>query len=656
MMASNVIPFPNETQSGATPDEWAHLDIVLGLTADLLPVVSNRDAVISPNSSLKEKGKVPSVYNAQHHVVGLPNWTQKQSTPQEVYNWSQHPDYGICIQTRHVRAIDVDVADAAQAAKLSAALQHLNLPMRYRSNSGKFLLIFQLDGAHAKRKMVVDGGIIEFLANGQQFVAVGTHPSGVPYQWRGGLPNDIPALTPDQFNTLWKTLTDSFAVAPPAEGKLSERKKDQRLNLTDDLADYLYANELAIDERPDGSVIIQCPWESEHTTGEAGDTSTLYFPAGTNGYERGHFKCLHGHCEGRTDADFIQAIGYGINDFDVIPEPVAETQRFKVLSVAEFLQRPQLAWIIKDILPQAGLCTVFGDSGSGKTFFVLDMVGAIARGIPWRGLKTKQHSVVYICAEGAAGFRNRIQAYAEFNGVDPAQLPIGVIPASPNFMKSDQVKELLSCIQEFGQPGVIVVDTLAQVIPGANENSGEHMGVALNHCKRLHEATGAVIILVTHTGKDSDKGVRGWSGQRGAADSQIEILRNNDERAFVTDKLKDSGGEKKEYLFKLSVVKIGQDEDGDDISSCVITHSDASREPQKAEPRGAIQKLVLQVLQQITDLSDESIKHAHLIDAVIAQMLTPEGRDNRRRDVIRAIESLQSVNRLAIVDEFVRLV
>ena len=38
---------------GASPDEWTTLDLVLGLTEDLLPVVSRPDAKISERSSLK---------------------------------------------------------------------------------------------------------------------------------------------------------------------------------------------------------------------------------------------------------------------------------------------------------------------------------------------------------------------------------------------------------------------------------------------------------------------------------------------------------------------------------------------------------------------------------------------------------------------------
>ena len=48
---------------GATPDDWAHLYLSCGLMADLLPVVSNPNATISPLSKMKGLGKTPSRYN-----------------------------------------------------------------------------------------------------------------------------------------------------------------------------------------------------------------------------------------------------------------------------------------------------------------------------------------------------------------------------------------------------------------------------------------------------------------------------------------------------------------------------------------------------------------------------------------------------------------
>lgn len=312
------------TRYGAAQEDWDHFDLVLGLGEDLLPVVSNPNAEVSIDSKIKELGKTPSLYKKDGTVVGIAGWTSHQASDADIARWSKQSDYGICLQTRRVRALDIDVADDAMANHIIAfTCEHLGieLPQRFRDNTGKCLLAFSLPGDMPKRKMVVNGGIIEFLATGQQFIAVGTHPSGVPYRWVGGLPVEFPQLTLDEFEALWAALVERFAIEAPSAGQLSVRKKGEHVKVVDPVKDHLVIHDLVVGRDRDGALIVVCPWENQHTTGERGDGSTVWFPAGMNGYDRGHFKCLHGHCEGRGDSEFFTAIGYVEDvsgDFDVV--------------------------------------------------------------------------------------------------------------------------------------------------------------------------------------------------------------------------------------------------------------------------------------------------------------------------------------------------
>lgn len=196
-----VIEGPRSVGWGAAREDWIRLH-KLGLTEDLLPVVSNLKAKISPHSVLKGLGKTPSEYNRNGQVRGFADWTSHHSTLDEVKRWASEPDYGICIQTRHVRALDVDVEDPELAARVVQMITGMvgPLPLRYRAYSSKCLLAFRMEGHFPKRKMVVgkrpDGSkeIIEFLGDGQQFVAYGTHPSGARYEWRWNDFDDIPLV------------------------------------------------------------------------------------------------------------------------------------------------------------------------------------------------------------------------------------------------------------------------------------------------------------------------------------------------------------------------------------------------------------------------------------------------------------------------------
>ncbi|MGZ3184382.1 MAG: AAA family ATPase [Telluria sp.] len=369
-------------------------------------------------------------------------------------------------------------------------------------------------------------------------------------------------------------------------------------------------------------------------------------------------------CKGKARAAELAPLS--LDDFEVLPAeegaaPAADHsmkgERFRVLAPGEFLQRKRAGWIVKGVLPRAGLALLVGASGSGKTFWVLDLVAAIARGIEWRGHKVTKGRAVVIAAEGAGGFRNRLEAYMSYHGVDLAGFDVGVIPDAPNFLVADDVKAVVAALRTFGKLDVIVVDTYAQVMPGGDENGGVDGGKVVKHCQLLHKLTGALVILVHHVGKDLSKGARGWSGLRAAADVEITVERAQDHRAATVTKQKD-GEEGQEFGFRLNTVSIGEDDEGEEITSCVVEHTAAvAKAEQKKDPKGDNEKVVLKLAQELTGLVDEDVPVNALIEACVNQMVPPADgkRDRRREVVVRAIESLQAANRLNIASGAVRV-
>lgn len=62
---------------------------------------------------------------------------------------------------------------------------------------------------------------------------------------------------------------------------------------------------------------------------------------------------------------------------------VAPISRYRLLTDDDLRKRPLAQWRIKDVLPSHGLAVVFGPSGSGKSFLVLDMLQSLAFGREW---------------------------------------------------------------------------------------------------------------------------------------------------------------------------------------------------------------------------------------------------------------------------------
>lgn len=315
--------------------------------------------------------------------------------------------------------------------------------------------------------------------------------------------------------------------------------------------------------------------------------------------------------------------------------------RFQIIPAHEFAMGSPPTWVIKGVLPEAELVVMYGASGSGKSFVALDMAGAISQGLPWRGKKTRKGRVAYIAAEGAGGFRKRLTAYGQHHGVDLKALDIGVIHAAPNMMEKSDAAAIAKSVKAWGGADIIVIDTFAQVMPGANENAGEDVGKALTHCKRIHESTGAMILLIHHSGKDATKGARGWSGLRAAADAELEVTRDGDARALKLTKSKD-GEDGMAWGFALEVVQIGVDEDIEPITSCVVMDAPAPAVGGVARKLGSVETIVNAVIQEFALAQTEGIEVTPVVLEAVKRMDPPADgkRDTRKMRVRKALESL----------------
>jgi len=358
-----------------------------------------------------------------------------------------------------------------------------------------------------------------------------------------------------------------------------------------------------------------------------------------------------------------------LDDFEVVQPaaaiqdgiPAKDAARFEFIQAGKFIQGKPLSWIIKNILPAAELGVIYGESGSGKTFFVLDMLCAIARGIEWRGHKVKPGRVAYIAAEGASGARNRVKAYASLHNIDATAIDLFILGAAPNFMLKEDIIDLVSAMRAAGPFSVVVVDTYARVMPGGNENAGEDVGRVLEHCKTIHVVTGAVVVLIHHSGKDASKGARGHSSLKAAADFEMEVVRADGDRVATVTKMKD-GEDGAEFGFRLVTVPVGVDDDGDVVSSCVVEYTNAipkSKRKVRAESKMTeMQKTVWNAICGLQGLDGAGPSANAVVVKAASDTVYDEGsgkRDNRRRDAVRVLNGFVASGRVVMTEGRVTL-
>ena len=350
----------------------------------------------------------------------------------------------------------------------------------------------------------------------------------------------------------------------------------------------------------------------------------------------------------------------GEEEFAASEQPTQKrSSRFTPIPVSAFSDGPEPDWLIDQVYPLGGeFAIVYAESGVGKSFFVMDQSLAIARGVPWHGRATKQGKVVYVCGESPGGFRKRFRAYAHhheinLNDLDDCMFLIG---DAPNLLKADEVKELRDQLKALGTLAIVVIDTLARATPGANENSGEDMGKALKHCQFLHKETGALVVLIHHSGKDQARGARGWSGIRAAADTEIEITRQGvgNHRLATISKQRD-GEDGLRFGFELIKQPYGFDSKGAELSSLVAKPMTAAANRPKAAPplTSPSQVVVLKTLQE----AGGSLDMSELLALASAKLPRDPGDTDRRRQYAkRGIEQLVAKERVVVNGDVVSLI
>ncbi len=255
----------------------------------------------------------------------------------------------------------------------------------------------------------------------------------------------------------------------------------------------------------------------------------------------------------------------------VVQKPIPVPSRYKLIGTDAIAQSRPIAWRIKGVLPDTGLAALYGPSGSGKSFLAIDLAMRVSVGLDWFGRKTKGCPVVYVALEGEAGLSNRVAVYRKCGAAGEVLF----VTQSVDLQNKADAPELAMTInRNYAGNGIVIVDTLNRAAPGMDENSSAEMGRILAMVKALQQSVGGLVLLIHHVGKNAEKGMRGHSSLFAALDAAIEVCRTGDHREWRVAKSKD-GEDGAAHPFKLEIVDLGIDGDGDPITSCVVRPTDS---------------------------------------------------------------------------------
>lgn len=339
-------------------------------------------------------------------------------------------------------------------------------------------------------------------------------------------------------------MSSKFAPPPPLDAVPKERLSDEQAAMAEVLS-HLQP------KSPEDVKLVAAALKTHGTKFED------LFYAWAKSY--GRYKAKGLWAKARPDPDAME---------EVIDRQIAaiETKNpFEPLTGDALKELDPIAWAVKSVFPATGLVSIYGPSGSGKSFAAQDLGIAVSEGLPWFGYKTKKRPVLYVVLEGAAGVPARVRAW-ECNNGRPIPSNFAFLTQPFNLVVEQDVRNLAAVCP---QGCVIFIDTLNRATPGFDENSGKDMGLFIAKADLLQRLTNGLVVLIAHTGKDAERGLRGHSSLFAALDGGIVVKRSEYGRSFSVGKAKD-GEDGNEHEFRLEVVTVGTDEDGDNITSCVV--------------------------------------------------------------------------------------
>ena len=271
-------------------------------------------------------------------------------------------------------------------------------------------------------------------------------------------------------------------------------------------------------------------------------------------------------------------------------------------------------WLIDKVLVAGSFSALYGPPGSFKSFMALDIAEAIATGRQWMGREvSKPGAVLYLAGEGFGGVGARIKAIKLHHQTEDGA-PIYVVRHQLNLRSSaeDFNALMLAVVQLVEETGVefklAIVDTLARAFGGGNENdSGEMMGFVVSMGK-IQEFLNCALMVLHHSGKNAALGMRGSSSLLGAVDSELELLRFEDQMKGILTITKQKDGEQgTRFGFEMVEVEIRPAGLGlsDPVVSLAVQASDSAvnDQPKRAGKSnagsGKNQRLAMQCLERM---------------------------------------------------------
>ena len=231
------------------------------------------------------------------------------------------------------------------------------------------------------------------------------------------------------------------------------------------------------------------------------------------------------------------------------PATVAEPRKLVTFTRLGLIQPTPLDPVVDGWIYSDCLGSTIGKSGSCKSFFMQGIVPSVAIGVPYMGRRVKQGAVFYLGGEGLGGIRKRFEGWSRYTGLDLTDAPIYIASGLPSLAyeinavavrdEIAEVAEQLFYAAGAIEPVLVVIDTVARAMLGADENATSDMGNLVGALDIIRTQFRCAVEVIHHTGLgDSTRG-RGNSALYAALDAERLVTSDGGRVTVTSTKEKD---------------------------------------------------------------------------------------------------------------------
>ncbi len=162
---------------------------------------------------------------------------------------------------------------------------------------------------------------------------------------------------------------------------------------------------------------------------------------------------------------------------------------------------PPLAWLVDGLLPAPSLTLLVGDPGTKKTFLAIDLAVCIALGKPWLGRTTEPTPTMFVDEEtGLHQLWPRLNACLRAHEA-PYSTPLYFCSLGGYDLRSNADTKFLSDKAINYGAKLIVLDPLAGILRGGDENSVTSMQPVVSNLRRMAEFCQAAVLVIHHNNR-----------------------------------------------------------------------------------------------------------------------------------------------------------